>query len=92
MANTIIERCEAALFGRMVRTGDVSPSGEVSYRGYQRVRFLGNGANLHDIVFPVVDQDEPVHVVCAAALNGAGVVVGVVPLDRGHVRPSLSKE
>lgn len=84
-----IERCEAALFGRMVRLGEANPAGEVIYRGYRRVRFLGHGANLHDIVFPEVEQDEPVYVVCAAALNDAGVVVGVLPLDEGHVRRSL---
>lgn len=89
MANFVVERCEAALYDRLVRVGDVNPPGEVAYKGYRRVRFLSyGGGNLCDIAFPGSEQDEPVHVVCAAALNDAGEVVGVLSLDGSHLVPA----
>ena len=82
-----IRRLEAALFTRMVRVGEQPQDGEAAYDGYGRVRFAaGHACNVEEIVFPAATRDyknaagEWIPVVCLAALDAAGVVVGVKAL------------
>lgn len=73
----VIELCEAALFSERPKVGQRNPPGEVSYVGYARVPVAALESNLHEILFPEVDQDAPVFVEAFALINGGGVVVAV---------------
>ncbi len=69
---------EVALFSCTPALGEVNPAGEVFYEGYNRVLvYFINGINKDAIEFPESNQDEPVYVEAAVALDVNGKVIGV---------------
>ena len=75
---------QAALFTRIVVVGEINPTGEVDYEGYNRVQFESSDrTNTEEIVFPealadyVDAQDNPIRAMCLAALDAHEMVVGV---------------
>ena len=75
--NTEIDYLQAALFTRIVQIGETNPSGEASFKGYERVPFFAfNGTNIDAIDFPESEDDCPQLIKCFAALDWNNKVVG----------------
>jgi hypothetical protein len=79
-----IQNLDAALFVRVVELGEINPQGEVSYKGYRKVRFAASDTtNLEHINFPAAEDDyrdangNMIPVMCAAALDLSGKVIAV---------------
>jgi hypothetical protein len=71
----------AALFNQAPQLGSSDFTHEVAYRGYKRMPLLAEGqTNITEISFPPSEQDEPVLVTHAAAIDGRGIIVAVHPL------------
>ncbi len=77
---------EAALFTQAPELGSTDCTHEVKYAGYKRVPLISDGkANLTDIVFPGSEQDDPVLVTHAVAIDGDGVIRAVHALTLNNV-------
>jgi len=72
---------EAAIFTQEPVVGSSNCLHEANYVGYKRVPFVADErANLSNIEFPPSEQDEEVIATHAAAIDGRGVIVGVLAL------------
>jgi len=83
---------QAALFTRVVEIGEKNPEGEVTYRGYKRVRFAASVTkNLEPIEFPEAEIDYKdadgnfIRCLCVAALTEDGTVVGIELLNSENI-------
>jgi hypothetical protein len=71
----------AALFTKEPVIGSQNHDGEANYVGYERVLFVTDGReNIERITFPECEQSYETPITHVAAIDGSGVIVGVIAL------------